>query len=178
MDICPPNSKLCAKPKLMDSKDKQLAESVLRHLCEGSDIDGIRFGPALQILITDHASDKEPIHGQVYLNLGSAWKVFVARPDSFPDGEGDLPGVTPEEQIQTICSLRERTIVRVELGKHQPHLILTLDDGRVVFINGKHEAYECLDMGVAFGGGGGLVVACPGGDVAVWAPSKFAQSGA
>lgn len=50
----------------MDSKDKQLAETVLKHLCEGSDVDGIRFGPVLQILITNHSSDKELIPGQVY----------------------------------------------------------------------------------------------------------------
>ena len=162
----------------MDAKDKQLAEDVLRRLCEGSDIDGIRFGSVPQILITNHITDKEPINGQVYLNLGSAWKVFDSRPESFPNGEEDFPVTTPEEQIWMICSLRERTIIRAELGDDQPHLILTLDDGRIVFVNGKHEVYECWDMGVAFSGEGGLVVACPGGGVAVWAPKGFAQSGA
>ncbi len=136
----------------MDEKDKQLAESVLRRLCEGAQIDGIRFGPVLQILITDHVSGNEPLKGQVYLNLGSCWRVVATRQAVFPEGEEELPEVTPEEQIQAICSIRERVIVGVELGASEPHLILTLGDGRVVFVNGKHDVYECWDMGVAFSG--------------------------
>lgn len=159
----------------MDEKDKHLAEAVLRRLCEGAQIDGIRFGPVLQILITDHASEKELIKGQIYLNLGSSWRVFDRLPPSLPNGEEELPELPQEEQIQAICRIRERVIVGVELGEMEPHLILTLDDGRVVFVNGKHEMYECWQIGVTRSGTEEpwLVVACPGGDVAVWAPQSF-----
>jgi hypothetical protein len=163
----------------MDAKDKQLAEAVLRRLCGDSLIGGIRFGPVLQILISHiNQEGAEPIYGQVYLNLGSSWKVFDIRPATFPNGEDELPEAPTEEQIQTICDLREGTIIKAELGEDQPHLILTLDDGRVVFVNGKHDMYECWDMGVAFSGDGWQVIACPGGGVAIWAPQSFVRSGA
>ena len=163
----------------MDAKDKYLAEAVLRRLCADSQIGGIRFGPVLQILIShaNHEGD-EPINGQVYLNLGSSWKVFDSCPASFPNSEDELPEAPAEEQIQIICDLRERTIIKAELGENQPHLILTLDDGRVVFVNGKHEMYECWNMGVAFSGDSWQVIACPSGGVAVWAPKNFVPSGA
>jgi hypothetical protein len=163
----------------MDAKDKQLAEAVLRRLCVDSQIDGIRFGPVLQILINhfNHEGD-EPIFGQFYLNLGSRWKVFDTRPASFPNGEDELPETSTEEQIQAICDLRERTIVKAEVGENEPHLIFTLDDEKVVFVNGKHDRYECWDMGVAFSGDMWQVIACPGGGVAIWAPQGFVPSGA
>jgi hypothetical protein len=56
----------------MEAKDKEIADKVLKHLCLGSRIDGIRFGSVPQILITDHDSDiYKNIKGQVYLNLAS-----------------------------------------------------------------------------------------------------------
>ena len=163
----------------MDAEDKQLADAVLWRLCRDAQIGGIRFGPVLQILIRhiNHEGD-EPIYGQVYLNLGSSWKVFDSRPASFPNGEDELPEASTEEQIQTICDLRERTIVKAEIGEDEPHLILTLDDGRVVFVNGKHDLYECWNMAVAFSGDMWQVIACPGGGLAIWAPKSFVPSGA
>ena len=144
----------------MDDKDKQLAGGVLQRLCEGSEINGIRFGPVLQVLISHiNAEGEEPIYGQVYLNLGSSWRVFDSRPERFPNGEDELSGAPAEEQIRKICDLRERTIIKAELGEVEPHLILTLDDGRVVFVNGKHDLYECWDVGVAFNGDMWQVVA-------------------
>jgi hypothetical protein len=165
--------------KEMDAKDKQLAEAILRRLCANSQIGGIRFGPVLQILIS-HVNQKgdEPIYGQVYLNLGSRWKVFDSRPISFPNSEDELPEASAEKQIQTICDLRDRTIIKAELGENEPHLILTLDDARLVFVNGKHDMYESWDVGVAFSGEVWKVIACPGGGVAIWAPKTFLPGGA
>ena len=106
----------------------------------------------MQILIGDSDYGGEPLKGQVYLNLGSSWKVFETRPASFPNGEDELPEASQDEQIQTIVCIRERIINKVELGKTEPHLILTLDDGKVVFVNGKHDQFECWDIGIAFNG--------------------------
>ena len=163
----------------MDRSDKQLAEMVLRRLCADGQIDGIRFGPVLQILISHvNQPDHAPINGQVYLNLGSGWRVFESRPASFPDGEDELPELSNLEQIQAIIDLRERTVAKVELAESEPHLILTLDDGSVLFVNGKHDTYECWQMGVAFSGDMWQVIACPGGGVAIWAPNSFVEAGA
>ena len=163
----------------MDAKDKHLAEAVLRRLCGDFQIAGIRFGPVLQILIShDNREGDEPIYGQVYLNLGSSWKVYESRPAFFPNGEDELPEASAEAQIQAICDLRERTIAKAEIGGEDPHLILTLDDERVVFVNGKHDLYECWELGVAFSGDIWQVIACPGGGVAIWAPKSFVPTSA
>jgi hypothetical protein len=159
----------------MNEKDKRLAEAVLACLCQGAQIDGIRFGPVLQILITDHASGKHPIAGQIYLNLGSKWTVFDSAPASLPDSESELPEMTEDQQIQAICSMRGLTITSIELGKSRPHLIMTLEDGRVFFLNGRHDKYEAWQLGVAMGDPSEtwLVVAVPGGDIVVWAPANL-----
>lgn len=159
----------------MNEQDKKLAKAALERLCKGAQIGGIRFGPVLQILIGDSDYEGKPLKGQVYLNLGSSWRAFETRPVSFPNGEDELPEASQNEQIQAIVSVRERVIRKVELGETEPHLILTLDDERVIFVNGKHDQYECWDMGVAFDGNEEmwLVVACPSGGIAVWTPKDF-----
>jgi len=160
----------------VEIEDKKLAEAVMRRLCQGAQIDGIRFGPILQLLITDHGSGKAPIRGQLYLNLASTWTVFDLAPASFPDKEEDLPEPPVEQQLKTLCDLRERVITEIKLGEDQPHLILSLDDGRILFVNGRHHMYECWQLGVALGDLREfyMVVALPGsGGVIVWAPENF-----
>ena len=115
----------------MNEQDKKLAKAALERLCKGAQIGGIRFGPVLQILIADSDYEGKPLKGQIYLNLGSSWKVFETCPVSFPNGEDELPEASQDEQIQAIVSVRERVIRKVELGETEPHLILTLDDERL-----------------------------------------------
>ena len=162
----------------MGPHDKRLAEAVLRHLLQDAQIDGIRFGPVLQVLITRHGHGRLPVRGQTYLNLGSTWAAFDTLPSSLPDGEADLPEPPQEDQIRALCGLREVRIMGVEIGAEQPHLLMHLEDGRVLFVNGRHESYECWQVGVAFGDPAQcwLVVALPGGEVAVWSPEGFSQA--
>jgi hypothetical protein len=152
------------------------AQAIIRRLCQGAQIDGIRFGPILQILITDRAATSPRVRGQTYLSLGSRWKVFEDRPASWPDGEHQLSLPSLDERLGTLCELRESTITEAELGERQPHLILHLGSGRVLFVNGRHDEYECWQLGVALGDPNEhwMVVACPGGEVAVWAPQEVA----
>lgn len=160
----------------MDANDKQYAEAVLRHLFVGTQIYGIGFGPVLQIVFTDIDTSQKPVvQGQRYIHLSSNWKVYESRPLSFPDHEEDLPELSEEEQIRLICSLRKRQVVKVELGASQPHIILTFADGTVFFLNGRHEMYECWVAGVSCGKPNELwmIVACPGGGVAIWTPDSF-----
>lgn len=159
----------------MELKDKRIAEAVLKRLCQGAQIDGIRFGPVLQILITDHSSTQAPIRGQIHLNLASSWALFESLPNPLPDHEDDLPDVPVEQQLQTICGIRELMITDIQLGETQPHLLLRLEDGRTLLVNGRHDMYECWQLGVAMGNPQErwMVVATPGGGVAVWAPDSF-----
>jgi hypothetical protein len=70
-----------------------------------------------------------------------------------------------------LCELREAVIADVGLAADAADLVLTFADGRVFFLNGRHERYETWQLGIAFSPGiGTLVVACPGNEVAVWSP--------
>jgi len=113
-----------------------LAQRALDHLLLHESVDGIRFGPIPQILFTADASKTPRIEGQVYINLGTRWTVFASRPVEFPTVENDLPEVSQGEEFMRICDLRQVRVQKVELGSNAPHLILTMEDGRVVFING------------------------------------------
>jgi hypothetical protein len=155
--------------------DRTLAEAVIRRLCVGAQIDGVRFGPVPQLLVTDHATGKPPIHGQVYLNLASTWRIYPERPAAFPRGEDALPEYDEGHALQLLLELREAEIAGAELSADAPDLIFTFADGRVFFLNGRHERYETWQLGVAHARDDPpwLVVACPGDEVAVWAPPGF-----
>ena len=158
----------------MQQDEKSLAELILQRLCKNAEINGIRFGPVLQILLASEHSQKFPIKGQVYLNLSSRWKLFDFHPAKFPELE-DLPEMTNEEEIQTICSIKECVIEKFELGNDSPHLILTLDDKRIIFVNGKDDQYESWNLGIAFGDieQSWQVIACPGDKVAIFLPPNI-----
>src|SRR5262245_56854557 len=134
----------------MTPDDHELGEAVLRQLCEGAVIGGIRFGAIPQLLI-DHRRPRPPVRGQVYVNLGSRWTIFESRRSVLPATEDQLPDRRSEEECRLLYEIRERTIVRAELGCHMPHLILTLNDGVVFFLSGSDAQYESWQAGVAFG---------------------------
>lgn len=151
------------------SADRHRAETVLRRVCVGTRIDGVRFGPVPQFLIAGHATSKPTTGGQVYLNLGSSWRLYASRPVAFPRGEDTIEGLSDDDAFRQLCELREAVIENVELAADAPDLVLTFEGGRVFFVNGRHEQYETWQFGVAFPQAiGVLVVACPGNEVAVW----------
>jgi hypothetical protein len=93
--------------------DKPLAEAVLRRLCVGAQVDGIRLGPIPQLLLTDHASGKPPVRGQVYLNLASTWRVYPRRPATLPRGEAEIEEPEEAEALRQLGELREAVIADV-----------------------------------------------------------------
>lgn len=128
------------------------------------------------MLFTSQAP-KEPINrGQVYINLASRWTVFPSMPHELPRVESDLPEISQEMEFQRICGVREAVVVRVEVGSDAPHLILTLADGRVIFINGHDDNYEPWQAGVAFDRIGLMVIACPGGEIALFDAEALVDS--
>ena len=149
-------------------RDKPLAERAVQRLCVGAQIEGLRFGVIPQLLISD-PPDKPPIRGQVYLNLASTWRVYPTRPTAFPKSELEIEELEDNEALRQLCDLRDTVITCAEMGEDAPDLILTFDDRRVFFLNGRHEQYETWQLGVAFSREiGTVVVACPGNEVAVW----------
>ncbi len=163
----------------MNDSDRHFGEAVIAHLCDGGQIDGIRFGPTLQILIAN-GSASTYVKGQVYLNLGSAWFVSDGAPAEVPESEDLFPQLHPEEEVARICEIREQTIVRSWLGADVPHLFFELGSGQVFCLNGHHDQYESWQLGVAFGDPNDtwLVVAGPDDAIAVWAPQYFSPFGA
>lgn len=159
----------------MKEKELNIADSVLQLLLKNAEIGGIRCGPILQILFDSESSNEFPIKGQVYLNLSSRWTLFESRPSLFPESEDEMPEMTTQQEIQTISSIRERIIVQVELGENAPHLVLTLDNGKIIFVNGKNDQYESWNVGNAFCeiADAWQVIACPGGEVAIFTPTDL-----
>jgi len=86
----------------------------------------------------------------------------------FPTVENDLPEVSQSEEFKRICELRQARVQKVELGSNAPHLILTMEDGRVLFINGYDENHEPWQAGESFVRVGLTVIACPGGEIALF----------
>jgi hypothetical protein len=160
----------------MEEKDKNFADKVLKHLCIGSRIDGIRFGPVPQLLITDHDSEcYKDIKGQVYLNLASKWCLYPKMPEQFPQTEDEITELNEEEELQLLCSIRLEKIENIHLDVDLPHLIIKFESGKVFFLYGFDKDYESWDLGVAFSGSmeNWLVVAIPGGEVGVFCPERF-----
>jgi len=157
--------------------DRPRAEAILRRFCGGAQVDGIRFGRVLQLLITDYKPGKPQVRGQVYLNLESSWCVYPSRPATFPRGEGAMEKPEEAEALRQLCELREAVIADVELGADAPDLLFTFEDGRVFFLNGRHEQYETWQLGIAFAPDvSALVAACPGNEVAFWSLPEEALS--
>ena len=153
------------------TSDAADATKVLSYLIEGEEVAGLRFdGP--QLLFTSGIG--RPM-GEPYINLLSAWAVYGARPASFPAREEDVPGERGSAgECAVILGLRDATVQRVEVLEPIPHLVLTFADGRVLFLWGGHPQYESWQAGLSFSGKENwLIVAPPGGGVAVWAPASF-----
>jgi hypothetical protein len=160
----------------MNPQDKYLAEAALRHLLLGARVNGIRFGPNLQLLIKK--SNKILLKGQIYLSLESRWMLWSTTPEQLPAHEDDIPELSIEVALKTLYGLREQVIIDVQLGELSPHLILTLASGHTLFINGKDDLYECWQVGVSIDRPqeSWRIVSCPGDDMAVWAPQQFVDA--
>src|SRR4051794_27076745 len=105
----------------MDAEDRQLAEAVLKHLCVDAQIGGVQFGAALYIMLMNHTDRQPPIISTVWLCLGSRWMISDSVPLELPESESDLPEMSVDEQLRTICSIREQRVTEAILGDPYPH---------------------------------------------------------
>ena len=86
--------------------------------------------------------------GEPYVNLGLARCVYPSLPPSLPATELDVRGpVNDEEEYECIISLRHKTVADVEVCHPVPHLLVTFDDGAVLYVNGHNEQYEPRQAG-------------------------------
>jgi hypothetical protein len=156
----------------MDLEDKSFVEKVLTHLCVGAQVDGFRFGlsPHITQLYFSSYEYRENVPDEIYLNIESEWTVFPSLPDPLPMREEDIEVLTEKEQYQCIFDIRRQKIVDIRLGDISPHLIITLESGKVLFVNGYHPKYECWQLSADTEW---FVVAVPGNHIAVWCPDDF-----
>lgn len=147
------------------------ATKVIRHLLVGLRPSGMRFTPSAIDFGT--AIDK-PV-GTATLGIETAWCVFPARPLVLPLALTDIAHPTTlEAEAQLILSLRNKTVMDVEVFHPMPHLLLTFDDNSVLYVNGDSEHEDpwrveqeyCDDETWK-------VQVLYEGDLAVWAPDDF-----
>ncbi|GAA5445335.1 hypothetical protein Misp06_03537 [Microbulbifer sp. NBRC 101763] len=153
----------------MEERDRELAESVLNRLFCGSAVNGLRFFTP-QILLDGPAK----ISQEGYINLTSEWVVFDSLPKEYP---GSFEELTQEEEELAIHKLRGEKVEKIEILSPWPHLVVHFKSGKVLFIHGKDEQYEPWTAGLTNFGNDSeqwLVVACPDGGLAVWAPEGWA----
>ncbi len=67
--------------------------------------------------------------------------------------------------------MRRQKVIDIQLGVESPHLIITLGNGQIIFVNGFHDDYECWQAGAQCEQW--LVVAAPGNEIATWTPDEF-----
>jgi hypothetical protein len=155
-------------------KGRKLATSILKRLLEGSHISEIVFQPLPRLLFTQRKSQRTEIVGQIYLNIESTWKVFDFLPGELPNNEDDFPQISGEEEKKQLFQyLLNQEVLTVELGIKHPHLILNLKNKKIFILNGIN-FYECWIAGVGNNPKEPCqIIACPGGELAIWEPKTF-----
>ena len=82
----------------------------------------------------------------------------------------DLSINSPSPLKRLICNI----LNLIKLGETSPHLHIIFNSGKILFINGYHEKYECWQAGDGHGftGDEWLVVAVPQNGIATWILQK------
>src|SRR5437773_319366 len=131
-----------------NTKNLHVARRIVGFLCDGCQIDGLRFGPNFQLLITPEHKRTDRPHGQVFLNLSKSWALCRNRSLKL-DSPSRFASLPDGKKLRTLCRLQNRIIERAEINSSQPHLSLYLDDGTVLVLNGSDTKHH-WDLGVAF----------------------------
>ncbi len=129
----------------MKNEDKIFAEKALKQLLIGSQIDGFQFG-----IVSDPAR-----------------LTTIAKEN--------LEELNDEDSFQLLLENRREKVRDVQLGDDSPHLYIALESGKILYVNGLDENYECWQLGDRHGYGDGewLIVAVPGNEIATWSPEEF-----
>ncbi|KLA31635.1 hypothetical protein B4077_2956 [Bacillus cereus] len=66
--------------------------------------------------------------------------------------------------------MRRQKVIDIQLGIESPHLIITLRNGQIIYVNGFHDDYKCWQAGVQCEQW--LVVAAPCNDISTCIPDE------
>lgn len=157
----------------MKIEDKKFAERVLKHLLISSQIDGVKFGLNSSVTLLYFTNYNKNDDSDFVLNIETTWTVYPEARDTYPSSEDEVPFHTEEQYFKHIWDIRRQKVVNVQLDAVSPHLIISLESGRVLFVNGHDHNYECWQLGDPFAGSDWLLIATPGDDIAIWCPEEF-----
>ncbi|WP_214484833.1 hypothetical protein [Bacillus sp. SM2101] len=161
----------------LDFAQREFVERALKHLFVESQLDGIKFGfgpGATFIRFVHYTSKKEP--SELWINIESKWTVFPSEMnDDFPNTEYEKGDLTEEEEFMLVFQLRRDKVVDIKLGDTVPNIFIVFQSGLTMFVNGRHDMYECWQAGdgAGYSGEEWLIVAAPEDDIAIWAPDDF-----
>ncbi|MFD1177846.1 hypothetical protein ACFQ3W_16270 [Paenibacillus puldeungensis] len=152
-------------------------EEVIKFLCVGGQIDGLRFGSVPQVLISNSEQNVLELKGQIYINLASRWSIFKSMPFEFPKNEEDIEDIKEYEELLMILEFRNKLIVNATVSIEASGLILEFSDGSVFYMHGYNEQYESWDIGVAFNPRceHWQVISMPGGEIVGIIPDKYRE---
>ena len=165
---------------MVSSETRELVEAVLADMLVGQHFCRARFDATLSLYLCGPRPSGigawfgDSDDDAVSLHVWGGWKLFEATPSRWPRTEEDLPDLPMESLVSVACALRENVIVDARLGTESPHLIVTFDDGQVLFVGGHHDQYESWQLHA--GRGKLLIVAVPRDDLAVWLPEGYRQT--
>ncbi|ACK88651.1 hypothetical protein [Bacillus cereus] len=145
----------------------------MKNLFIGSQVDGLQFGISsgtIKIHFTNF-HDSVDYDGQLYINIESKWFLFNKSTKRYLLNEDDFEDYSEEEEYERIFEIRRQKVTDIQLGLESPHLIITLESGKIIFVNGFHDHYECWQAGMQCEQW--LVVAALGNEIATWTPDKF-----
>lgn len=167
----------------MESKDKALAEAIVRHLCVGRRICGVTFYAIPMLTIDSVDQHSGELHSSVEIDDG--WRVLDDVPSDLPaiEYEDDSDDAVRQKRISELVAavgyLGWHEIVDARIGDEAPHLLMTFRNGQTLYINGHDDRYESWNIaaGSVAAGNHFLVVAGPEDELAIWCPEGFAANG-
>ncbi|WP_433774113.1 hypothetical protein [Bacillus wiedmannii] len=156
----------------MNKENYNYAEKVLKHLFVGAQIDRIQFDITSDTIKIHFINFEIPVDydNQLYVNIESKWSLFNSPPARYPSNEDEFDDYS-EEDYKRIYEMRRQKVIDIKLDKESPHLLITFENNKTMFVNGFHDCFECWQAGVQRDDW--LVVAAPGNAIATWAPDDF-----
>lgn len=160
----------------MDYEEKKFAINALRIMFIGSQLDGIKFGltPTNTFIYFKHYNTHVP--DMFWIDIKSKWGIYQPNTTEFPNSEEEIESLSEDEQFKLLFDLRREEIVDIRLGENSPHLIITFESGKILFVIGYHEtriSWLAGDGG-GYSGNEWLVECLPGNGIIADVPKWIA----
>ncbi|EMF45508.1 hypothetical protein B481_3393 [Planococcus halocryophilus Or1] len=128
----------------MDSKDKIIAEEILKKSFIGSQLDGVKFGvgPGALLVYFTHYSNQQL--DMLWVNIEVMKMTLLSsseKEDRFLGKE--IKELKDDEALNLLVENKRGTVVNIQVGSDSPHLFIGFESGKTLCINGDDDNYEC-----------------------------------